>query len=158
MTVKSIFSKWIWLGCVGLLLIALLVMSGTSAASAGSLPPRPTPGPTPTPVPVSTTVGGANGAYIELHVPAAQSNWWTLVQWQDGQKNWHDVSTWQGALDEIKSGVGVKTWWVAPADLGTGPFRWVVSSTPGGQPMALSKAFNLPATQRMKIVVSAAPQ
>jgi hypothetical protein len=156
MTVKSILSKWIWLGCAGLMIAALLMISGTSAVSAGSLPPRPTP--VPTAVPISTTIGGTSGAYIELHVPAAQSNWWTVVQWQDGQKNWHDVVTWQGTLDDIKSSVGVKTWWVAPADLGKGPFRWVVSNTQGGQPIATSEAFNLPSTQRMKLVVSATSQ
>jgi hypothetical protein len=156
MMVKSIFSKWIWLGCAGLLFAWVLMLSGTSTASAGSLPPRPTPAPTA--VPGGTTIGGTNGAYIELHVPAAQSNWRTMVQWQDGQKNWHDVITWQGTFDDIKSGLGVKTWWVAPADLGKGPFRWVVSDAGGGQVVAVSEAFNLPATQHVKVVVSATAQ
>jgi hypothetical protein len=156
MTVKSILSKWLWAVGLGVILVAVLALSGTSTASAGALPPRPTPAPTSTPG--SVTVIGANGAYIELQVSAAQSDWRTLVQWQDGQKNWHDVTTWQGALDEIKSGVGVKTWWVAPADLGKGPFRWVVSDAKGGQVVTVSEAFNLPATHRLKVVVPATPK
>jgi hypothetical protein len=156
MTAKSSFSKWLWAVGLGVILAAVLALSGTSTASAGSLPPRPTPAPTS--IPGGTTVVGTNGAYIELHVPAAQSGWWIMVQWQDGQKNWHDVTTWQGTLDEVESGVGLKTWWVAPADLGKGPFRWVVSDAKGGQVVAVSEAFNLPATQRVKVVVSAAPK
>jgi hypothetical protein len=157
MTAKSIFLKWLWAAGLGVILVAVLALCGTSTVSADTLPPRPTPGPTATPGNPAAVVG-LSGAYIELQVPTAHSAWWTTVQWQDGQRNWHDVTTWQGGLDEINSGLGVKTWWVAPADLGKGPFRWVVSDVQGGPVVAISEAFNLPASQRVKVVVSALPK
>jgi hypothetical protein len=101
-------------------------------------------------------VGGqpGQGAGIELRVPAARSDWWTVVQWQDAQKNWNTVTGWQGSFDEIKSGVGSKLWWVAPADLGKGPFRWAIYSAKGGQLLAASEDFNLPARSKTKTVVT----
>jgi hypothetical protein len=75
---------------------------------------------------------------------------WTAVEWQDGEGNWHTVEGWQGnfdhALPEGDRHFGLKTWWVAPRDLGTGPFRWVVYAEGGGAYLARSEAFALPAT------------
>lgn len=135
---------------VGLVGLWTLTLFSTTTVSAGALPPRPTPGPTP--VIVSGQPG--QGASIELHVPAARSSGWTAVQWQDAQKNWNTVTGWQGTFDEIKSGVGSKLWWVAPADLGKGPFRWAIYSAPGGQLLAASEAFNLPARSKTKTIVT----
>jgi len=129
--------------------LILMTLFSASPASA-ALPPRPTPGPTP--VVISGQPG--QGAAIELHVPAAQATWWTVVQWQDAQKNWNTVTGWQGSFDEIKSGAGSKLWWVAPADLGKGPFRWVIYSAKGGQLLAASEAFRLPAQSKTKTVVT----
>lgn len=134
---------------VGLLGLWVLTLFSVSTASA-ALPPRPTPGPTP----VAITGQPGQGATIELQVPAAQANWWTTVQWQDAQKNWHTVTGWQGSFDAIKSGAGSKLWWVAPVDLGKGPFRWTISAAPGGQLLATSEAFNLPAQSKTKTVVT----
>jgi hypothetical protein len=58
---------------------------------------------------------------------------------------WHDVEGWQGTLDEIVDGAGRKTWWVASADLATGPFRWVVLQHYGGPTLLSSEPFDLPA-------------
>ncbi len=120
------------------------------AASAGSLPPRPTPIPSITPVART----GVSGAPIELQVPGAHSAWWTVVQWQDARGNWNIVTGWQGSFDEIKSGTGYKTWWVAPADLGKGPFRWAVYETKDGALVKASEPFNLPAVRKVRTIVT----
>jgi hypothetical protein len=134
----------------GLVGLWTLTIVSTSTVGAAALPPRPTPGPTP--VIISGQAG--QGAGIELHVRGARSNWWTVVQWQDAQKNWNTVTGWQGSFDEIKSGAGTKLWWVAPADLGKGPFRWAIYSAQGGQQLAASEAFNLPAQSKTKTVIT----
>jgi len=136
--------------CVGLLGLWTLTIVSASTVGAAALPPRPTPGPTP----VIVSGQSGQGAGIELHVPAAQSNWWTVVQWQDAQKNWNTVTGWQGSFDEIKSGTGSKLWWVAAADLGKGPFRWAIYNAKGGQLLAASEAFNLPARSKTKTIVT----
>jgi hypothetical protein len=148
MTLKRL----IWMLSIGLLGLWTLTLVSTSTVGAAALPPRPTPGPTP----VVITGQPGQGAAIELHVPAAQSTWWTIVQWQDAQKNWNTVTGWQGIFDEIKSGVGSKLWWVSPADLGKGPFRWAIYSTKDGQLLAASEAFSLPARSKTRTVVTAA--
>ena len=135
---------------VGLLGLWTLTLFSATPASAGSLPPRPTPGPTP----VVVTRQSGQGASIELHAPAAHSTWWTAVQWQDAQKNWNTVTGWQGSFDNIKEGVGSKLWWVAPADLGKGPFRWAIYDMKGGRLLAASEAFELPARARTKTIVT----
>ncbi len=139
----------LWMG-VGLLGLLTLTLFSAATVSAGSLPPRPTPGPTP------VVIGGqpGQGALIELHVSAAQPRWWTVVQWQDAQRNWNTVTGWQGSFDTIISGVGYKLWWVAPADLGKGPFRWAIYDSKGGRLLAASEAFNLPTQSRTKTVVT----
>jgi hypothetical protein len=139
---------------IGLLGLSAAALFSTSPAGAAALPPRPTPGPTPTALPV--VVGGqpGQGAAIELRALGAESTWWIVVQWQDTQKNWNTVAGWQGIFDEIKSGVGSKLWWVAPADLGKGPFRWAVYSAKNGQLLAVSDAFRLPAQAKTKTIIS----
>ncbi|HHS98158.1 MAG TPA: hypothetical protein ENK08_09765 [Chloroflexi bacterium] len=139
-------------------LIALILLPGLARARP-ALPPRPatpTPSPqpaTPTPSPQPTPIG----AWIALHAhfpptwPWAEVHWqtpWTVVQWQDGWGAWHDVEGWQGTLDGVTvSGedvVGQKTWWVAKADLGKGPFRWVVYLARGERLLGTSEPFDLP--------------
>ena len=39
-------------------------------------------------------------------------------------------------------------WWVAPADLSKGPFRWQVYQSRGGKRLAESKTFALPGLNR----------
>ena len=147
------FKRLILMLLLGLLGLWSLTLFSTSTASAGPLPPRPTPGSTPI---VTTGQATGQGASIELQVPGARSIWWTAVQWQDAQKNWNTVLGWQGSFDEIKSGTGSKLWWVAPADLGKGPFRWVIYTAKDGQFVTASEAFNLPAKAKTKLIVSAA--
>lgn len=144
------FKRLILTLLIGLVGLWTLTLFSTSTANAGPLPPRPTPGPT------SVIIIGqaGQGAAIELHVPAAQSTWWTVVQWQDAQKNWNTVAGWQGIFDEIKVGTGTKLWWVALTDLGKGPFRWAIYESKGGKLLAVSEAFNLPAQSRTKTVIT----
>jgi hypothetical protein len=148
------FKRLIVMLLVGLVGLWTLTLFSTSTANAGPLPPRPTPGPTPGLTPVVIIGQVEQGAAIELHVPAAWSTWWTVVQWQDAQKNWNTVAGWQGIFDEIKAGTGIKLWWVALADLGKGPFRWAIYESKGGKLLAASEAFNLPAQSRTKTIIT----
>ena len=69
---------------------------------------------------------------------------WTVVQWRDDRGYWHNVEGWQGTLDEVQDGVGEKVWWVAEADLGKGPFRWLVYQERDGRLLVASDSFYLP--------------
>jgi len=129
------------LSCLAIVLVAAALF----APAALALPLRPDPNPEPTPAPLPS------GA-IQLTVSSAPADLWTVVQWQDALGGWHDVSNWQGALDD-----GIKTWWVSSADYGKGPFRWVVSQ--GGEELAASDSFTLPTAkgQVVRVFVSLAP-
>jgi len=125
---------------VSILLMLALVLPVLSFAGS-PLPPRvPTEPPSPKP----------DGSIIQLVVKFPESfssDWqtlWTVVQWQDPEGTWHDVIGWQGTLDKVQSGVGVKEWWVLQPDLGKGPFRWQVCQEQGGPVVATSVPFNLP--------------
>ena len=116
-----------WLS-LSLLLVCLLTLGGLSVCLAPSaeavLPPRPTvsagnaedSGPTPAP-----TV-----AHLSLVVTPTQPRYWSVVQWQDAQGAWHDVTGWRGDVVD-----GSIHWWVEEKDFGKGPFRWAVYQ-PGG--------------------------
>ena len=118
-------------------------MALPSRAATAALPPRPTPVPSPEPArpPARVPVGG----HVELQVlwgewPAQPDQAWTVVQWQDSFGGWHDVDGWQGTFDAGAT----KSWWVAPADRGKGPFRWVVYDARAGKMLAASEPFHLP--------------
>ncbi len=136
MTLKHRAIVWIGLIVMG----ALLTSLWQPTAQAGVLPP---PRPTLTPTPQSST-----GSYIELRVPTDNINLWTVVQWQDGEGNWHDVESWRGILDEIHEHKGDKIWWVLPGEYGDGPCRWQVYDRAGGKLLATSHAFYLPTANR----------
>jgi hypothetical protein len=134
------------------LLLSVTVLMGlglTSVQAAPSaLPPRPTPVPTLPPTPaLSSTIGGGS---ITLRVAAAPIDLWTTVEWQDAAGNWHLVDGWQGTLDDDQT----KTWWVAKADQGKGPFRWVLYDRRGGQRWAISQPFTLPVTNRQNVEIT----
>ena len=71
-----------------------------------------------------------------------------MVQWQDAFGAWHDMEGWQGTFDEGNK----KTWWVAKADFGKGPFRWTV--TQRCKMLASSEAFYLPTVTGQVVNVS----
>jgi hypothetical protein len=134
MTVKQRLGLWGGVVVVGLLLIG----NWQPAAQAGILPPpRATLTPTPHAHPTE-------GTYIELRLPTDNLNLWTVVQWQDGVGDWHNVDSWQGILDSIHDHKGDKIWWVLPYSYGTGPCRWLVYDRPGGKLLATSHSFYLP--------------
>jgi len=121
------------LGAACVLGLLLMLVSNASAAPQ-ALPPRPTPVPTPAPVKL-------RGGLISLQADATQPEHWTIVQWQDALGDWHDVDGWQGTFDQENRVI----WWVAPKDLGTGPFRWTVYENQCGALLAASEPFDLPA-------------
>ncbi len=164
-TFKSSLGIMLGLGLVGILLAAASTPSQVEARPA-ALPPRPTathtptvpPGPTP---PLPTPKPATTGALIELQLyldsawPWQIAHWqqlWTVVQWQDGLGDWHDVEGWQGGLETLTVGDdgfwGQRLWWVAPGDLGKGPFRWVIYAAPdkAGEMLVASKPFYLPSS------------
>ena len=114
--------------------------------------PQPTPAPTlPAPPPSPT------GGFIYLRVQSARQELWTIVQWQDGLGDWHDVEGWQGTLDDIQNEIGDKVWWVAKEGLGTGPFRWLVYQSKGGRLLATSEPFYLPDLNGGTVMVEVSP-
>lgn len=153
------------IGILCVLSAGTLLPLSTQAAS--GLPPRPTsslpsrqPGSQPTPNPRAASSHGRGsqipvGGYIEAHIPAIQTELWTIVQWQDELENWHDVEGWQGTLDAGNK----KVWWVAAADFGKGPFRWTVYQAQGGELLSESPPFYLPdsAGETVRIEVSLVP-
>lgn len=130
----------------------------TTPTSTGDMPPRPTAQMTPTgmpsvapssvPLPTVTTMADLplppSGGLIILTAQAnhqISGSLWTIVQWQDLEGRWHTVEGWQGAFNEQRQVI----WWVAPEDLGKGPFRWVVYETStGNEVLTVSGTFFLP--------------
>lgn len=158
---------------LGLVLLSLWTLGASATASAdgfalADLPPRPTAVPTSTPLPSPTPSSPPEpeGATLALHAAFPEGwdfgvvDWrapWTAVQWQDAVGDWHTVEGWQGSFDHVLPEgdryFGLKTWWVAPRDLGTGTFRWVVYAERGGAPLVTSDPFTLPGVARTQHVV-----
>jgi len=112
---------------LGLLWLAAPVQAGPE------LPPRRPP--------PARSVDGVFGASIELQLLAtAPAVYWTVVQWQDSNGNWHDVAGWKSRTAVN----GYQSWWVHPKDFGTGPFRWSVYQGQDGSLVASSEPFTLP--------------
>ncbi len=109
----------------------------TAIEAQGDPLPTPTPfgTPAPTAVPPLLTVGGT----LILQAYNAPANSWTVVQWQDANDNWHDVSSWSSQITD-----GYVGWWVAPENYGTGPFRWLLLDSIDGEQLSVSESFNLP--------------
>jgi hypothetical protein len=126
------------------------VYAGVNANTTTDLPPRPTGVPTPTaepeqpapPPPAEKPAAVApQGGFISLSMAAPSPDYWVTIQWYDGQGTWYTVSGWQGNFDHE----GEVVWWVAPEDMGKGPFRWVVlSAEVDGHALAISDEFHLP--------------
>ena len=56
-------------------------------------------------------------------------------------------------FDDIVDGEGRKVWWVADADLGAGPFRWLVYDRYRGKVLAASAPFHLPEASNQVVIV-----
>ena len=129
----------LFLSIIILAVFGLFSMISTTVFAGGDdgLPPRPpTPTPTATPTSPSTT---NEGGIIILHVANPPTDLQTTVQWRDGSGSWHNVEGWRGTLNAAN----FIPWWVAPSDLGKGPFRWHVTSYSTGIEVT-SDSFTLP--------------
>ena len=144
---KALFTGCRWLAGVLIICTGLGLLWLAQPAQAGpELPPREPPH-----KPPADSGDGVSGATIELQLPAAASfQYWTKVQWQDGNRNWHDVEGWQGRLADN----GYQVWWVHPNDFGAGPFRWSVYQGHDGFPVAASEAFRLPTEANASVMVT----
>lgn len=154
------------------LVMTLFVLALTFSQNTGAqdLPPRDAGVPTATPEPeVEPTSNASNlphGGTIEMNV-AFSSDWpwdemmwqdvWLVVEWSDGT-DWFTVDGWRGNLDSIDQVDGVwtgyKAWWVAQDDLGKTPFRWLVYDKEGGNLLATSDEFGLPAERGLSTLVN----
>ncbi|MFO7540280.1 MAG: hypothetical protein R6X32_19740 [Chloroflexota bacterium] len=119
--------------------------AGANANTTPDLPPRPTGDPTPEPEqpvpPAQPVVIHPQGGFISLSMAAPSPDYWVTIQWYDGKGEWYTVSGWQGNFDHK----GEVVWWVAPENMGQGPFRWVVlSAEVNGRPVTISDEFYLP--------------
>jgi hypothetical protein len=162
------YTRWL----KGLSTLALIVMSfayshlhtnfdksaaGAQVRPTPGLPPRSTPGlpsrPTreqtaeATPLPL---VQIESGAIIELHVALIDDDLQAIVQWRDSLGGWHDVEGWRNHIEPAL----VTRWWVAPDDLASGPFRWIVYKERDDQDKVIcsSPTFMLPvATETLSL-------
>lgn len=134
------------------LILVLLTLLGTAVLvwPVSALPPRPVLTPPPPPATAVSPVGG----FIVLQATAATAvttPLWTRVQWQDPAGEWHEVDGWRGAFDHDMT----ITWWVAPDDLDTGPFRWLVyASEASDEAVVVSESFFLPPAPHQTTTVS----
>lgn len=144
-----------------LLVVAILGLVWQTNLTARSAPldTRPQVTPIPRPAVHSGTNTHANsnqrmGGHIALFWDDPDKDVWTVVEWQDNYGNWHPVNGWQGKPQNNR----IVRWWVAPKDLGMGPFRWYVSDNGAeGERLWVSEPFFLPAegaTLRITVVPS----
>ena len=129
---------------ITLTLVLVAVMStGLQAAPAEKLPPRPTVKARQVPRPQP------RGGLITLIASPMAPGLWTEVQWEGQPGAWYDVDGWRGHFNRDE----LVTWWVAQDDLGTGPFRWLIYESEGGELLAISDLFDLPAAGGAMVTV-----
>ena len=143
----------LYLGMIGWVVCPFVVQAATLQSGVRSpiRPPTPTPGveppllpgrPTPSPEPESPEEEAEHHpcAHVQLRISVPDAlGLWTMVQWQDGEDAWHDVEGWQGPLVD-----GEIAWWLSAPLFGAGPFRWVITQSPGGPVVGVSQSFWLP--------------
>ena len=123
---------------LGVLLFALTSLAAQPNSLQAQGDPLPTATPFGTPPPTAVPPSPTGGTLI-LQTYEAPANSWTVVQWQDSNGGWHDVTSWQSQLTD-----GYVGWWVGPENLGAGPFRWLLLAGPDGEMLASSASFALP--------------
>ena len=140
-----------WLLLFVLLAVSILVAVQPTHADGLPLPPRPVLEAPPPPGPgESKPVGG----WIQLQAQgAADATQWSDVEWQDGVGEWHKVESWTGQYDQVRNGVGIKTWWVDRYTFGPTPFRWAISDSTGKNVLVTSATFNLPTQNQQTVIV-----
>lgn len=127
-------------------LAAATALHHTPVATAHATILRPTMPPlyTATPAPPWQ----APGAHIVLNAPEA-AGLRAVVQWQGNDGRWYDVDGWRSEHADASI-----TWWVSPADLGKGPFRWVAYRVDSATPAFASGPFMLPSQVRDRLSVT----
>jgi len=112
-----------------------------------------------TPTPFVPPLHPPGSESIELWVQDAPAGVWTVVQWQDGLRDWHDVEGWQGTLDEANDNEGKKVWWFDKDDFGGELFRWLIYQQQDGSLLATSESFYLPTTtgEAIRVDVTISP-
>ena len=132
---------------VGGLLIWLLVgLAFPSFTLYADIPVRPEGTGT-----TETAEDAVNGGQIQLNVTDAAGGEWTAIEWQDPYTGeWTMVDGWRG---DLASG-GEQVWWVGKDSLGDGPFRWLVYNEEGGDLLATSVEFYLPASNGFVTIVT----
>ncbi|MBI5879549.1 MAG: hypothetical protein HZB53_18010 [Chloroflexi bacterium] len=153
----------VWLAIV----VGILATATSAMAVAPGLPPRPMPGDGDN---GDDGGGGGMGSQIVLIIHLSTddtrnlSAWralWTIVQWQDGTGQWHDVDNWQGAPKGNPGDAYHQAYAIDERNYGKGPFRWIVRTTKGSTDAAVSQPFNLPRNTseavRIDVAVAFAP-
>ncbi len=132
-----------------ILMLGLLLFGGLLLIAAAPLPPRPdTAGTPPT---TAVTTQQAISAQVVLQAAQFEADDWTVVQWQGVDKQWYDVTGWQGNF--LQSGKVV--WWVAESQLGQTKFRWLVYENQSRTELLLtSSTFDLPSQSNESVLVS----
>lgn len=135
-----------WIGLLFIVVLTFMFSVYPAQTVVSNMPPRPldpppvpepTPEPTPPPPPTHTFI---QGAFIQLNVIGGEAETFTMMQWQDGLGNWHDIGGWRGQLYQ---GQWIR-WWLPDTLLGLGPFRWLVYEQPEGGLLAISSEFDMP--------------
>ncbi len=143
---------------ISVIFLGIQTYSQPTAFAQGELPPRPGDPLPPRPeVPLpphpkhddNGSSSFTQGAFIKLSIWHGAGRW-SVVQWQDGMGQWHDVGGWQGMLDPA----GEILWFVETNDFGKGPFRWVLNGASGQQSQEVSNAFFLPTGIDQVVTVS----
>lgn len=153
------------IGALVCVVLSAVLFPLMARAASPDMPPRPAPVVPPRPVRRSQPKKKSMGALIELRAQFDRTWSWaddpwqgleTIVQWQDGWGDWHDVEGWRGGFDEVKGYEGRKSWWMSEDHFGTGPFRWAVYVGQDGEPVGLSEPFDMPRSvgQIVRVVVS----
>jgi len=133
------------------------------------VPPRPTIEPPDTqpddgapPEPVAPPPPAGVNIILDVRLGETRAaNWflyWTVVQWQDAEGNWHTIDGWQGNFDQASPAGNeakvLKTWWASDDLLGRGPFRWLVYDSREGRVIGQSEPFKMPTSAGQNAVVT----
>ncbi len=103
--------------------------------------------------------GDCASAQISTYITGLPVSSWIAVEWLDLQGFWRPVENWEGPPDLVDppEQLMYKAWRVMPSIYGRGPFRWAIYSGPNGGILGVSPSFNLPAKDRMNVILYLSP-
>lgn len=134
---KTISRSWVLVSFC--LVLALALSAVTPQVVAAQEPPSRPDIPHGRPQPAPAPNGGSGDSATGRIVLSTQPGAWTVVQWQDGRGQWHDVEGWRG-----QASGGTIAWTVEEKDFGSGPFHWVAYQPQAGRIIGASYPFYLP--------------